>query len=416
MLGTGRCGSTLVHEVLCQHEDVAFLSNLEDRGRAGGLLTASNGRLYRRLPPSVTQKGGARFAPSEGYRALSREVSPVLEYSERDLQASDATPWLTGRLQRFFTARAQRSPERLYLHKFTGWPRASFLYAVFPESRFVHVVRDGRAVANSWLQMPWWLGYRGPENWHFGRLGDAHTRSVGTLGSVLRGARGAGLARARRRLRGGRRGGGGEGVAAGALRRHAWRAPGDLQRDRRVPGPPGRRPVPCSRSTATSSRRRAPTPTVETSARRTCARSTSCSVTPSPATATDDGQTASSLLRHPSSQAGRATVAQGRARRADGARLPDHRGQARRHHVVRRVPPPASSCPGAVRAEGAALLRRQLRPGLDLVPVALPDGGAGPPPRATHGRPPGHGRLEPVHRLPPPRPGPGEARRCRAPS
>src|SRR5207253_1711106 len=30
--------------------------------------------------------------------------------------------------------------------------------------------RDGRAVANSWLQMPWWLGYRGPSHWHFGPL------------------------------------------------------------------------------------------------------------------------------------------------------------------------------------------------------------------------------------------------------
>ena len=32
------------------------------------------------------------------------------------------------------------------------------------------MVRDGRAVANSWLQMPWWDGYRGPDQWRFGPL------------------------------------------------------------------------------------------------------------------------------------------------------------------------------------------------------------------------------------------------------
>jgi hypothetical protein len=34
----------------------------------------------------------------------------------------------------------------------------------------VHVVRDGRAVSNSWLQMGWWDGYRGPDNWYLGPL------------------------------------------------------------------------------------------------------------------------------------------------------------------------------------------------------------------------------------------------------
>jgi hypothetical protein len=49
------------------------------------------------------------------------------------------------------------------------------LHRVFPEARFIHVVRDGRAVANSWLQMPWWNGYEGPDRWNWGPLpADAH--------------------------------------------------------------------------------------------------------------------------------------------------------------------------------------------------------------------------------------------------
>lgn len=170
VLGTGRCGSTLVHEVLARHPDVAFLSNVEDRLPVPAGLGRWNGALYRSLPASFTRKGRVRFAPSEGYRALDREVSPVLSAPDRDLLASDATPWLAGRTERFFGRRAEAQARPLFLHKLTGWPRAGFLDAVFPGARFIHVVRDGRAVANSFLQMPWWRGYEGPEGWGWGPL------------------------------------------------------------------------------------------------------------------------------------------------------------------------------------------------------------------------------------------------------
>lgn len=68
------------------------------------------------------------------------------------------------------TADAQAKP--VFLHKFTGWPRAGFAHAIFPEARFRHVIRDGRAVANSLIQMSWWSGFGGPENWKWGQLSD----------------------------------------------------------------------------------------------------------------------------------------------------------------------------------------------------------------------------------------------------
>ena len=71
---------------------------------------------------------------------------------------------------RFVEDRSDRLGRPVFLHKFTGWPRAGFLRACFPDAIFVEVVRDGRAVANSWLQMAWWLGHHGPDQWHFGPL------------------------------------------------------------------------------------------------------------------------------------------------------------------------------------------------------------------------------------------------------
>jgi hypothetical protein len=171
VLGTGRCGSTLVHEVIARHPDVAFVSNVEDRIAIGpASLGRWNHAVYDRVPARFTQKGRLRFAPSEGYRILERQVSPMLVAPSRDLRAADVTPWLDARLRRFFGSRLEAQGAPLFLHKFTGWPRAGFLQRVFPDARFIHIVRDGRAVANSFLQMPWWRGYEGPEAWGWGPL------------------------------------------------------------------------------------------------------------------------------------------------------------------------------------------------------------------------------------------------------
>jgi hypothetical protein len=175
VLGTGRCGSTLLHEVLARHPAVGFLSNVDDRLRAP--ITARwTGAIYRHVPSSLTKKGRVRFAPSEGYRILDRAVSQAISKPVRDLLEGDATPWLAQRFRAFFEQQADVQGKPIFLHKFTGWPRARFIQAVFPRARFVHVIRDGRAVANSLLQMPWWTGYQGPGAWGWGPLPELYEK------------------------------------------------------------------------------------------------------------------------------------------------------------------------------------------------------------------------------------------------
>src|SRR5205823_12944314 len=105
ILGTGRCGSTLLHELVARHPDVGFVSNIGDR-LARAPAGSWQAGLYRRLPTGATRKGRLRLAPSEGFLVLDREVSPVISEPARDLMASDATPWLAARFRRFFEARA----------------------------------------------------------------------------------------------------------------------------------------------------------------------------------------------------------------------------------------------------------------------------------------------------------------------
>lgn len=181
--GTGRCGSTLVTEILARHPEVGFVSNADDKLSLLDPTGRWNNALFRRTGPRdpslvpfksrrrLLEVGRLRFAPSEGWEILKRQVSPMFCNTYRDLVADDLNPWLEQRLRRFFERRIAAQRKSVFVHHLTGWPRAGLLQAVFPQARFVHVIRDGRAVANSWLQMPWWNGYEGPGRWDdFGPL------------------------------------------------------------------------------------------------------------------------------------------------------------------------------------------------------------------------------------------------------
>lgn len=180
--GTGRCGSTLVTELLAHHPEVGFISNVDDKLNLLDLAGRWNNAMFQHVRPRdqslvpfksrrrLLELGRLRFAPSEGWELLERQVSPIFTNYYRDLVADDVNPWLERRLRQFFERRMATQRKSFFVHHFTGWPRSGLLQAVFPEASVVNVIRDGRAVASSWLQMPWWTGYKGPSGWDLGPL------------------------------------------------------------------------------------------------------------------------------------------------------------------------------------------------------------------------------------------------------
>lgn len=201
--GTGRCGSTLMQELLCRHPGTGFVSGLDDKLPKLNLTGRHNGRLYRAGAPRpsgmtslrhsrrLLEKGRLRVAPSEAYQLLDRHVTAGFSRPCRDLTADDLTPVTARRLRAFFDARIAAQGCDVLVQHVTGWPRTGFVHAAYPDLRVVNVVRDGRAVVNSWLQMGWWDGWRGPENWYLGPLPaplrdewEAAGRSFGVLAAL----------------------------------------------------------------------------------------------------------------------------------------------------------------------------------------------------------------------------------------
>ena len=185
IIGSGRCGSTMMQEVIARHPDAGFISNVDANVRSLNMKGRWNNAIYRHIPQAFTQRDRRfarlgplqfRFGPSEAYLMLNKRVSLIISETRRDLLAEDVTPSLEQRFRRFFEERMTAQKKPLFLTKFAGWPRARFIHAVFPHALFLHVVRDGRAVAESLIRRPWWRGYQGPSAWQFGPLSEQHAK------------------------------------------------------------------------------------------------------------------------------------------------------------------------------------------------------------------------------------------------
>jgi omega-hydroxy-beta-dihydromenaquinone-9 sulfotransferase len=165
-VGTGRCGSTVFHRLLAKHPGVMWLSGLCDRyptrpawnRRA---VTAMRNPLLRPLLAS-------RIQPSEAYLFWDRHAYGFSAPC-RDLVRTDVTARVKKQVRAAIEPMLTPARSRLLL-KITGWPRIGFLREIFEDARFIHIVRDGRAVASSLLHVDFWRGWQGPQGWRAGLL------------------------------------------------------------------------------------------------------------------------------------------------------------------------------------------------------------------------------------------------------
>lgn len=170
LIGVGRSGSTVLQRLLGLHPQISWLSGMAERypqrpGWNRGLLQALEWPL---LGATLRR----RFRPGECWGFWDR-VHPGFRRPFRDLTAEDVT---ARDHHRFPSAlRGMMSPHRPQpMVKLTGWPRIGFLAALFPEARFLHLVRDGRAVAASLCNVSFWRGWQGPSGWRWGPLPPAY--------------------------------------------------------------------------------------------------------------------------------------------------------------------------------------------------------------------------------------------------
>jgi hypothetical protein len=166
IVGTGRCGSTVFHRLLATHPQVMWLSGFSYFFPATPALnrwavTAMGNPLLRRLL-------GSKIRPGEQYRFWDRH-SYGFSQPCRDLVGADVSSRVKRQVREALAPMLTPKRNRALL-KITGWPRIGFLNEIFEDAKFIHIVRDGRAVASSLLHIHFWRGWMGPQAWQAGML------------------------------------------------------------------------------------------------------------------------------------------------------------------------------------------------------------------------------------------------------
>jgi hypothetical protein len=170
VVGAPRSGTSLLYKLLCLHPEAAWISNWSRR-LPGVAAVAVLNRVAPRLPAARRSVWfGSDTANAYVYgrrRALWERLYPMPVEGEpvyRHCGVGAGGP--TGRrgedeqaacLRGAFTGLRRWSGGEVVISKrIANNQRIPFLAAAFPGARFLHLVRDGRAVAYSLSRVDWW--------------------------------------------------------------------------------------------------------------------------------------------------------------------------------------------------------------------------------------------------------------------
>jgi hypothetical protein len=168
LLGAGRSGTTLLYKLLSVHQGVAYFSNYQNR-YPNWPYFAYLQHILNQFPGYKRQswfkkQGNAYFnerrkwfhsivpTPSESESVYASCGIPLIPTDDYYLH-----PQMIECLQDKFECIRQIAHGRVLLTKrTTNNLRISLLNQIFPEARYIHLIRDGRAVAHSLLRVAWW--------------------------------------------------------------------------------------------------------------------------------------------------------------------------------------------------------------------------------------------------------------------
>lgn len=163
LVGMPRSGTTAIFEALAARHDVAWFSNYLRRFPRLPMVSALS-RLVDLSPKMRWSMGRSDqtkswlerlgVGPDEAYPVWRRCCGERFQFDY--LLGVRATPAEKKRVRATIAdvRRYQRKPH--FAAKLTGPGRIGFISSIFPDARFVHVLRDGRAVVQSLMKIPFW--------------------------------------------------------------------------------------------------------------------------------------------------------------------------------------------------------------------------------------------------------------------
>ena len=137
IVGMMRSGTSVFYRTICAHPELAYISQTTKKFPLS-VVKSRLFKLVRRNP-----------MPTEGHR-IWRQFAR----SEDDaLERRHVTPESKRYFQKLVTAQMRIHGKQRFVSKYPrNALRIPFLDEIFPDALFIHVIRDGRAVARSLLE------------------------------------------------------------------------------------------------------------------------------------------------------------------------------------------------------------------------------------------------------------------------
>jgi hypothetical protein len=153
VVGTGRCGSTMLHRLLARHKDIGWLSTFNEVFPSQCWLSMFS-NLYRKEMFQSIKHETYFPKPFECYKFWEHYLPG---FSRRDKpQTADDVPAHAIEPVRKAAAKVLKYQKRSrLLVKVTGWSRMAYFDRIFPDAVFIFLNREHRSVISSWIQAGW---------------------------------------------------------------------------------------------------------------------------------------------------------------------------------------------------------------------------------------------------------------------
>lgn len=190
IFGSGRSGTTIISEIIFQHEDLAWHSNYQElfthSTRINYLRRLFENKWWRLVKfwsfvgvsKNTRQKWGSYlnlliFNPIERYAFWEYITGPRIDFSRGFLLGEKATQEERKKIRSHLAKQVKYQGRKRLIMKFTGPARLEYLTSIFPDAVFVSIAREPIATVRSWLEVGfwqtkginrlWWIGAYTPE-------------------------------------------------------------------------------------------------------------------------------------------------------------------------------------------------------------------------------------------------------------
>jgi len=162
-IGTGRSGTTVISEIVFQHEDLAWHSNYQELFPKFASINYLRGlfdnKLWRVIGMNTQNNRSFRnymlFRPIERYDFWEAVTGERIDFSRGFLLNEKATPEERKHIRTFFAKMVKYQKRKRLALKITGPARIEYLMSIFPDAQFVYLQREPVATIRSWMEIHW---------------------------------------------------------------------------------------------------------------------------------------------------------------------------------------------------------------------------------------------------------------------